>query len=50
MILQALNGYYRRMAEEGNIAPEGFKTVEIPFLIVLDSNGKFVGLQDTSTL
>lgn len=47
MILQALNGYYRRMAEEGNIAPEGFKTVEIPFLIVLDSNGKFVGLQDT---
>ncbi|HBA72577.1 MAG: type I-C CRISPR-associated protein Cas8c/Csd1 [Geobacteraceae bacterium GWF2_54_21] len=47
MILQALNGYYRRMAEEGNIAPEGFKTVEIPFLIILNDNGKFVGLQDT---
>lgn len=47
MILQALNGYYRRMAEEGNIAPEGFKTLEIPFLIILNDNGKFVGLQDT---
>lgn len=47
MILQALNGYYRRMAEEGNIAPEGFKSVELPFLIMLDRNGRFVSLQDT---
>lgn len=47
MILQALNSYYRRMADEGNIAPEGFKTLEIPFLITLNDDGKFVGLQDT---
>lgn len=49
MILQALNRYYRRMADEGNIAPEGFKRVEIPFLLVLNPQGAFVTLQDTRT-
>ncbi|MCL5883850.1 MAG: CRISPR-associated protein Csd1, partial [Deltaproteobacteria bacterium] len=34
MILQALEGYYRRLAEEGDVAPEGFTKKEIPFLIV----------------
>jgi CRISPR-associated protein Csd1 len=47
MILQALNNYYQRMAKDGNIAPEGFKKVEIPFLIILNQQGEFVGLQDT---
>ncbi|MSN26441.1 MAG: type I-C CRISPR-associated protein Cas8c/Csd1 [Geobacter sp.] len=49
MILQALNGYYRRMAEEGNqdVAPEGFEQKEIPFLVVLNQQGECVGLQDT---
>lgn len=49
MILQALNGYYRRMAEEGDqdVAPEGFEQKEIPFLIVLNQQGECVGLQDT---
>ena len=47
MILQALAGYYDRLAEEGGVAPEGFKRVEIPFLIVLNRQGEFVGLQDT---
>lgn len=49
MILQALAGYYDRRAEEGSVAPEGFKRVEIPFLIVLNQKGEFVGLQDTRT-
>lgn len=47
MILQALAKYYDRLAEEGGVAPEGFKRVEIPFLIVLNRQGEFVGLQDT---
>ncbi len=49
MILQALTGYYQRLADEGgtDIAPEGFEKKEIPFLIILDKNGKFRGLQDT---
>lgn len=49
MILQALYGYYRRMADEGNIAPEGFKRLEIPFLLVLNRQGEFVALLDTRT-
>jgi CRISPR-associated protein Csd1 len=49
MILQALARYYDRLAEEGRIAPEGLKRVEIPFLIVLGRHGEFVGLQDTRT-
>jgi CRISPR-associated protein Csd1 len=48
MILQALAAYYQRLIEEGsNIAPEGFERKEIPFLIVLDQEGNFKGLQDT---
>ena len=49
MILQALNGYYRRMAEEGDagIAPEGFEKKEIPFVIVLNRRGECIGIQDT---
>ena len=49
MILQALNGYYRRMAEEGDdgIAPEGFEKKEIPFVVVLNRQGECVGLLDT---
>jgi len=49
MILQALTGYYRRMAEDTatGIATEGFERKEIPFVIILDRKGRFVGLQDT---
>jgi CRISPR-associated protein Csd1 len=49
MILQALTSYYERLAADGNIAPEGCKRIEIPFLIVLNTKGEFVGLQDTRT-
>jgi CRISPR-associated protein Csd1 len=50
MILQALTGYYQRITEEGDgdLAPEGFEKKGIPFVIVLDVNGNFVGIDDTS--
>lgn len=49
MILQALKEYYDRKAADPNsdIAPEGFEKKEIPFLIVITSDGKFVNLEDT---
>lgn len=49
MILQALKGYYDRKAADpdSDIAPEGFEKRELPFLIVIDQNGKFVELEDT---
>lgn len=49
MILQALAGYYQRMAqEEGrDVAPEGFEKKEVPFLVEIDRAGNFVGLLDT---
>ena len=49
MILQALAAYYQRIAQEGKtqVAQEGFQKKEIPFIIVLDKEGHFRGLQDT---
>jgi len=49
MILQALKEYYDRKASdaESDIAPEGFEKKPIPFLIVIDRNGKFINLEDT---
>jgi len=47
MILQALASYYDRLAEDGAVAREGFEKKEIPFLIVLNKAGQFVGLEDT---
>jgi CRISPR-associated protein Csd1 len=49
MILQALYDYYQRKASdpESGIAPEGFEWKELPFLIVIDRDGKFVTLEDT---
>ncbi|BDD88556.1 type I-C CRISPR-associated protein Cas8c/Csd1 [Desulfofustis limnaeus] len=47
MILQALTAYYKRLAAEGTAVSEGFKRIEIPFLIILNMEGEFVGLQDT---
>jgi CRISPR-associated protein Csd1 len=44
MILQALYQYYQRCAD---LAPEGFEDKEIPFLILIDANGAFVGWEDT---
>jgi CRISPR-associated protein Csd1 len=47
MILQALNQYYHRkaIAEDSNTAPEGFTWKPIPFVILLDVDGGFQGLE-----
>lgn len=52
MILQALYDYYQRKAADpdSNIAPQGFEWKEIPFLIVIDKDGKFINLEDTRTI
>jgi CRISPR-associated protein Csd1 len=49
MILQSLKEYYDRKVfdSESDIAPEGFERKPIPFLIVIDRNGKFINLEDT---
>lgn len=49
MILQALYDYYQRKAvnPDSNIAPRGFEWKEIPFIIVVDNEGKFINLNDT---
>ena len=49
MILQALKEYYDRKAEDpdSDIAPEGFERKEIPFVVVIKSDGQFVSLDDT---
>jgi CRISPR-associated protein Csd1 len=44
MILQALYEYYQR---KGDLAPEGFAWVDLPFLIVIDTKGHFLALEDT---
>lgn len=51
MILHALTQYYQRKAEsDGGVAPEGFENKEIPFIIVVDKQGKFIQLEDTREL
>ena len=51
MIIQALKEYYDRKSlsssDDGNIPTEGFENKELPFLIVIDKDGKFLNLEDT---
>ena len=49
MILQALKEYYDRKAAnpDSEIAPEGWEKKEIPFIVVLDSNGTLIQIEDT---
>jgi CRISPR-associated protein Csd1 len=49
MILRALAEYYERKTTDVDsaLAPEGFEQKEIAFLIVIDSNGRFVQIEDT---
>jgi len=51
MILQALYEYYLRKSAdpENNIAPRGFERKEIPFIIVINKEGRFINLEDTRT-
>ena len=45
MILQTLCDYYRRQQDE--LPPPGFERKAIPFIIVLDRDGRFVDIEDT---
>lgn len=47
MILQALHALYYRKQDE--MPPQGFEFKELPFLIVINGEGRFVSLQDTRT-
>ncbi|MHB9293139.1 putative CRISPR-associated protein Csd1 [Hollandina sp. SP2] len=49
MILQALKEYYDRKAAdpESGIAPQGWEWKEIPFLVVLDTKGGLIQIEDT---
>ncbi|CAM4130039.1 type I-C CRISPR-associated protein Cas8c/Csd1 [Psychrobacter arenosus] len=49
MILQTLTQYYHRKAgaDASNIAPQGYENKQIPFVIIIDQNGKFISLEDT---
>jgi CRISPR-associated protein Csd1 len=49
MILQALADFYARQAAADStaVAPPGFEKKEIPFVIVLDREGRLVDLEDT---
>jgi CRISPR-associated protein Csd1 len=49
MILLELKEYYDRKAADpdSGIAPEGWEWKEIPFVIVLDNDGKFLCFEDT---
>ena len=51
MILQALTDYYRRKCADPDVnerlAPAGFESKEIPFILELDKQGKLVQIEDT---
>ena len=49
MILQELKTYYDRMAADpsGTIAPVGWAWVPIPFVLVIDEQGKLIQIEDT---
>lgn len=49
MILQSLNRCYERLNARGEVAPEGFESKEIPFVLVIDAQGRLVQIDDTRT-
>ncbi len=52
MILQSLYNYYQRKSALGDnqVAPLGFEWVAIPFIIIIDKDGKFIDIHDTREL
>ncbi len=48
MILQALCDYYER--KKDNLPPFGFEEKAIPFIIVIDKNGKFIQLENNGEI
>lgn len=49
MILQALTAYHKRLLQESRAAQPGFQEKPIPFIIVLDRQGHFRGLTNTTS-
>lgn len=51
MILQALSDYYDRKSQDPDdrLAPAGFESKEIPFVLVLDVEGRLTQIDDTRT-
>ena len=50
MILQALERYAKRRDVSGDaLAPDGYESKEIPFIVQIDLDGKFVQVLDTRT-
>jgi CRISPR-associated protein Csd1 len=51
MIIRALNDYYERLLHDPDtpIAQPGFERKAIPFLLVIDKDGRFVNLRETQT-
>jgi len=49
MILQALYDYYQRKASDPNnfIAPEGWEWKDIPYVFIINKEGKFIAIEDT---
>lgn len=49
MILQALYDYYQRKAADpsSHIAPEGWEWKEIPYVILINEDGTFAGIEET---
>jgi CRISPR-associated protein Csd1 len=47
MILQALAAYYDRLLADGAVQPQGFQQKEIPWLVELSSDGRFLALRRT---
>lgn len=47
MILNALCEYYQRKQKSGELAPEGFEARNIPFVIVINDQGKFIQILST---
>ena len=52
MILQALKEYYDRVSanDSSNIAPEGWETKELPYIIVLNPDGTFNSFESTAEI
>lgn len=48
MILQALCDYYERKKDD--LPPFGFEEKAIPFIIIIDNNGKFIQLESNSEI
>jgi CRISPR-associated protein Csd1 len=47
MILQALAAYYGRLLADGAVQPQGFQEKEIPWVVELAPDGRFLGLIST---